>query len=405
MPTRIDIDNDLRPAYYDEFHCLAAGCRFSCCKGWRISFNKKDYLSLKRQQGSEEFNARMAHGLHRIRKGPLTDIHFGEFDMSTGDCPLLREDCLCDLQVEKGHDALPAVCRIFPRAKSYMASGYLERSLSPACEGVLELLWNLPDGVEFRSDPLPQTEKKVLTLHDGQPLAPFFPYIREWCVDMLQDRRFPLPERILFMGMALHDLAEGEEDIAAWLLRARSLPEQAEPSLPQADEDTPLSMLLSNHVRTALQLQNMGADFRAIPGEILEGLGAVGHTGTSQMTIPLAPYRAARARYQENFADRAYFMENLMVSLFFHLRLPVLSSREELWKGYVNFCNLYSFYHFMAVMSCREGAECGKAELFRMMVCASRSLIHNGARQTALRDEFFSNDSATLAHMAILLGG
>ena len=69
MPTRIEINNDLRPAYYDDFRCLAAGCRYSCCKGWRISFNKKDYLSLKRQEGSEEFNARMDHGLRRIRKG------------------------------------------------------------------------------------------------------------------------------------------------------------------------------------------------------------------------------------------------------------------------------------------------------------------------------------------------
>ena len=45
----IKIKNDLRPAYYNDFHCLAAGCRLSCCKGWRIAFDKKDYLSLKRQ--------------------------------------------------------------------------------------------------------------------------------------------------------------------------------------------------------------------------------------------------------------------------------------------------------------------------------------------------------------------
>ena len=62
-------------------------------------------------------------------------------------------------------------------------------------------------------------------------------------------------------------------------------------------------------------------------------------------------------------------------------------------------------YHFMAVMSCREGVEDIKQELFRLTVFASRSLIHNGARQHQLRDEFFQNDSATLAHMAILLGG
>jgi len=42
------VTKDLRPAYYDDFHCLAAGCKLSCCKGWNITFNKKDYLSIKR---------------------------------------------------------------------------------------------------------------------------------------------------------------------------------------------------------------------------------------------------------------------------------------------------------------------------------------------------------------------
>lgn len=58
----------------------------------------------------------------------------------------------------------------------------------------------------------------------------------------------------------------------------------------------------------------------------------------------------------------------------------------------------------MAVMSCREGAPGDCNELFRLLVFASRNLIHNNTHQIALRDELFQNDSATLAHMAILLG-
>ena len=405
MPTRIEINDDLRPAYYDDFRCLAAGCRYSCCKGWRISFNKKDYLSLKRQEGSEELNARMENGLRRIRKGPLTEIHFGEFDMDSGVCPLLREDCLCALQLEKGHDALPAVCRTFPRGKTYTAAGYLERSLSPACEGVLELLWNLPEGIEFRSGPLPKGDRKVLTIHDGQPLAPFFSPIREWCVDMLQDRRYPLSDRILRMGLALRELAEGEEDLAAWLIRAQAVAGQAEPVVLQEDKDEALILLISNHYRTMTQIQSAGEDFSDIPRELVRSLGITGVDGAGYITFPVAPYRAAQARYREILGDRDYFLENLLVALFFPLHLPLLSSREELWKGYVNLCNLYSFYRFMAVMSCREGVSDVKAELFRLTVFASRSLIHNGARQSSLRDEFFQNDSATLAHMAILMSG
>lgn len=404
MSNRIEINNDLRPAYYDDFHCLAAGCRYSCCKGWRITFDKKDYLSLKRQEGSEELNRRMEHGLRRIRKGPMTDIHYGEFDMSSGGCPLLREDCLCGLQAEKGHGALPAVCRTFPRAGTYQASGYLERSLSPACEGVLELLWNLPEGIGFRSDPLPKADRKTMAFHGGQALDVYFGPIREWCIDMLQDRRYPLNRRILLMGAALEKLKDGQEDVAAWLLSARKVMEYGN-GAPEAEEaPSHLARFLSQNIRTLLELQVMGEDFSDIPQEILAGLGVI-RKPDGTFRIPWEPYQDTKARYNRHFSRQGYFMENLMVSLFFHLRLPRLDSREELWKGYVNFCNLYSFYHFLAAMSCREGAAGDKAELFRLMAYASRGLIHNGARQSSLRDEFFTNGSATLAHMAILLGG
>ena len=56
---QIQAERDLRPTCFDDFHCLAEGCRLSCCKGWSITFNKKDYLSLKRQSGSSELNARL----------------------------------------------------------------------------------------------------------------------------------------------------------------------------------------------------------------------------------------------------------------------------------------------------------------------------------------------------------
>ena len=143
----IKVLNDLRPAYYDDFRCLAGGCQNTCCKGWSITFSKKDYLALKRQEGSPELNACLAEGVRRIRRKSGDDtFYYGEFDMSGGVCSLLQEGGLCGLQVEKGHEALPFVCQSYPRRERYMLSGYLERSLSPSCEGVLALLWDLPEG-------------------------------------------------------------------------------------------------------------------------------------------------------------------------------------------------------------------------------------------------------------------
>lgn len=401
---QIPVERDLRPSYYDDFHCLAEGCRLSCCKGWSITFDKKDYLSLKREKGSAELNARLESGVRRIKKGPLTGVHYGEFVMDHIACPLLREDGLCMLQAENGHGALPFVCRSFPRMESYQPSGYFERSLTPACEGVLALLWELPEGLEFRSDPLPREKYRTVTSREW--LAASFQDIRGQCIDFLQDRRFTLPQRILLMGLALKELTEGEADVDRWLAKARALPELPGITgyLQEAEPGQALPLFLSNCIRVLLGMPGIG-DFQGLQGDLLQGLGVQVQEGTTLATVPTAPYLAARERYQERFAGREYFMENLMVSLFFELKMPTLTSAEDLWKSYVNFCNLYSIYRFMAVMSCREGAAGDRDELFRLLVYASRSLIHDRASQTALRDNFFQNGSATLAHMSVLLSG
>lgn len=397
------IDKDLRPAYYDDFHCLAGQCHLSCCKGWHISFDKKDYLALKHEKGSPQLNQRLENNLRRIRRGPLAEIHYGEFAMPEGCCPLLREDSLCALQAEKGHQALPLVCRIFPRGEIALPSGYLERSLSPACEGVLALLWNLPDGVDFVSDPLPPDKRKLHIFDEQQVLSLHFQQIRSLCIDLLQNRSFSLPHRILLMGVLLKELADGEQDIPHWLEKAGALTDMslAQQLLNQSGDKT-LPLYLSNNIKLLLSLSSSNDDLSLLRDQLIKDMEIEFHENSAQATIPAIPYLEARQRF-EQLPQSGYFMENLMVSLFFHLHLPHTSSPEALWKSYVNFCNLYSFYRFLSVMSCRPDQQDPQSAIFRSVVHASRNLIHNGAQQITLRDELFKNDSATLAHMTILL--
>lgn len=401
---QILVERDLRPSYYDDFHCLAQGCRLSCCKGWSITFDKKDYLSLSRQEGTPELKERLRTGVRRLKKGPAAEFHYGEFVMDHIDCPLLREDGLCMLQWERGHEALPFVCQSFPRMESYQTSGYYERALTPACEGVLALLWELPEGVEFCTDPLPVEKQR--TVQPKEWLSGSFQEIRGQCIDILQDRRFTLPQRILLMGLALNELREGETDVTRWQSKAQILGELPGITayLQKAEPSQALPLFLTNCIRSVTAMTGVG-DFASVQSDLLTGLGIRVREGSTLATVPIEPYVTARERYEERFTGREYFMENLMVSIFFELKIPTLTSPEEMWKSYVNFCNLYSVYRFMSVMSCREGAAGDREELFRLVVHASRTLIHSSAGQTALRDNFFQNDSSSLAHMAVLLSG
>lgn len=405
---RIPVEYNLRPAYYDRFQCLMGACVYNCCQAnWRINFNKKDYLSLKRMDSSPTLNENLKKALRRVRGNGQSEENYGEFvAVGGGHCPLQRKDGLCSLQWEKGPDALPKVCRVFPRGGGPMISGFWEHSLSPACEGVLELLWNLPDGVDFVSDPLPEKKRGVVSAGSNF-LRPHFQNVRSQCIDLLQSWRYPLSQRILLMCLALKELAEGEPDIDRWMAHTQALAE--DPRMAQGlrlpEENKALHLFLSANLKVLSTVSDEDTMLGPVLDEVMNGLGIAPQDGSSRAALPLGPYLTARARFAEQFTGREYFMENLMVSLFFHLSLPDVDSGETLWKSCVRFCNFYSFYRFMAVMSCREGAPGDKAELFRMMVYASRRLLHNSLGQTEIQKELFQNDSATLAHMAILLSG
>ena len=77
-----------------------------------------------------------------------------------------------------------------------------------------------------------------------------FQTIRSLCIDLLQDRRFPLAERILMVGLALKPLAEGKADMSRWPIQAWTLPESAEAAglLAEADQDKALPLFLTNAV-------------------------------------------------------------------------------------------------------------------------------------------------------------
>lgn len=401
----ITIQNDLRPAYYDDFHCLMSDCKLSCCKcDWQIAFGKKDYLKLKKQKGSPELNKRLEHCLRRVRGENANETNnYAKFVIENGQCPLLTENCLCRLQQENGEKVLPEVCRVFPRLKKYSSTGYLERSLSPACEGVLALLWDLPQGIEFKSDPVSDDEKYVGSYLNDNKIIPFSQDIRSLCIDFLQNRRFALPERILLLGLALKSLAEGETDAAAWLSQAKALLESTVPGslLTNLHTENTLPLFLANNANTLFSPEHQGSSAWEIQTIALDWLSLENQEEANHLETE--PYLQARERFEKEFAGREYFMENLMVTLFFHLNLPNVESTEKIWESYLDFCNLYSIYRFAAVMSCREGAPGDKAELFHLLVHVNRSMLHRLDKRTGLQERLFQNNSASLAHMAILL--
>lgn len=97
---------NVKPKYFDAFKCVADRCPDTCCAGWDVEIDDASAENYKNETG----------GLKQYFDKHLTTDEDGYiFSLENGRCPLLSENNLCRIQLEKGEAALCDTCRLFPR--------------------------------------------------------------------------------------------------------------------------------------------------------------------------------------------------------------------------------------------------------------------------------------------------
>lgn len=413
----LPIHSALIPVFYKNFHCLAQECKDSCCEGWSIQFNKKDYLRLRRLDAPPALRERLDRGVRRVKDKTPDSKAYGNFDLvgNGGRCPFLDPDGLCAIQRACGHDALPHVCTTYPRHINYSPAAK-EYSLSPSCEGVLQQLWDLPNGVEFVEDPLPKSEHRIVNVVQGESLMLYFTPIRSLFIDILQDRALSLTERMLYLGITIQRLQKEDWtslDPDRWVHQTVSLADTSKIKEMITNILGDRGMFLFQNLKVLSKISLLQEDwttevFDALEvkqkTEVIPAKNSEADMKAQFRTIfSQKAYEDALAQFQTAFSGKEYFFENLMVASALYMNFPTLTSHEALWKSYVDLCNLYSLYRFTSVLGCRQSAT--KERLFHMIVMVSRATLHSQSIFRGFRDDLFQHDSSTLAHMAILLNG
>lgn len=160
-----------KSAIYDQFRCIASACPDSCCKEWSVAVDPdaaEAYRSLPGDLGDR---------LRQVLAEEDGDI---VMTIENGRCPMWRQDGLCRIQAELGHEALCKTCRDFPRLThdygSFQEWG-LELSCPEAARLILssdvEEMTETPEGGAGEYDPeamavLLRTRKTMLQLLNRQ---------------------------------------------------------------------------------------------------------------------------------------------------------------------------------------------------------------------------------------------
>lgn len=184
------------PAYYPHFHCKAGECRHPCCIGWDIAISMKEYFRMLGMNCSPELRRRLDTAFHPADNP--SDQHYAIISPRwDGDCPLRLSNGFCGLQCECGENAIPSVCRYYPRSpKSKYA---YQCQCSNSCEAVVEMLFAQTEPMTFLRQRLTFRIDESIP-HEHDPMTRLFPYVQRACLHILQDRTKPFSLRLQHLG-------------------------------------------------------------------------------------------------------------------------------------------------------------------------------------------------------------
>lgn len=231
MQEELIITQALVPNFYKNFRCICGACQNNCCDAaWNITFNKEDYLKIKQAADNyPELRELADKGMCRLENSDSDDKYaeFAVVDKENGKhCVFHNEDGLCGLQLVCGESVLPEVCRNYPR-QSFYSPVFKEYAVSPSCEGVIRQLWDMPDGVDFFTEPLSEAEYRSIIIDEKNYFNKSFAPLRNMWIDILQNRSVSMQDRMIYLGLTVKRLMDedlySDFDADSWAAQAKQV--------------------------------------------------------------------------------------------------------------------------------------------------------------------------------------
>ena len=118
------------PEYYHKFTCIASACPDSCCQEWEVDIDPDTAALYQKLPGT------LGDALRSKMRTEDGTVYLTVTDRR---CPMWRQDGLCEIQCQLGHEALSHTCREFPRL-CHDYGDFIERGLELSCPAAAKLI-------------------------------------------------------------------------------------------------------------------------------------------------------------------------------------------------------------------------------------------------------------------------
>lgn len=413
--------NVVKFAYYDEFRCIGSECMDSCCKDWRITLTKREYLDYKKMKCSPQLGTIVDSAFKRLKND--NDLQYAEMKLKeNGDCPFLGEDSLCMIQKEKGEEALTFVCGEFPRISMPYGNQTVIQACTATCQRVTEILMSHPEGLEIIETEYDGKDKFINAGRYSQKAVTkdnkaynYYWNILNAQIDILQNRCFTVPERMLILGYfcskadsyAENSEAEKIPALADMLLDnelCRKIADSLKPSVSDinsAIQSVNILLRMNSRVRGFKSQTNsseksvMAKRFQ----KVMEQLGIdskLNENGGIKAKFSSSAYENLRQIYRSIENKRPYIIENLLVNTVF-----TQNPQKRIWKNYFGLAVFYNMLKLCVPAFLPENY--GERELSLALTYAAKMVLNSDLAEEGTFNDFFLEDKHTLPYAAFLI--
>jgi len=212
---KINLPQKLKlPSHVLEFRC--AQCGECCTNKWKIEVDTVSYEKLYQKFAELGLQKELHDNIQYHDVAP--QIRF----LPNGKCPYLAADNRCSIQLEIGEEYLLDICKVYPR-RIFASQHAIEFALSLTCRTAIKTLLKEQIHIIETDWPIKNGQDVFFSFMQPNAIARYFPdkilwgdqrlpyhVLEERFIELLQDRGYPVSQRLVGLGQALGRLKHGE---------------------------------------------------------------------------------------------------------------------------------------------------------------------------------------------------
>nr|WP_072242717.1 flagellin lysine-N-methylase [Anoxybacillus sp. EFIL] len=395
----------LVPQYMHSFRCIGGECEDTCCVGWNVWIDRDTYKKYKKTTHRlfAENEQVIKRNKNNTSKFDYANIRMNE----SGACPFLSEEKLCRIHEELGEDFLCSTCAIYPRTFN-LVNDVVEKSGTLSCPEIARLVLLNPNGIEF-DEIEGEVEKKAayhsaLHLNNEKGVRKYFWPIRVLCIQILQDRRLSLEERLIVLGMFLKKISENKDHIDVMFEQICQYTYQMLDDLFVKQHIATLPKKLGIQLSICQQLieirKKMGLQnnkYVQYLEQMIQGFG-----GSDNIERMAECYEEGITKYYEPFMkEKGYMLENYLVNYVFKNLFPI--DKEDVFDSYVMIVVHYTLIRLHLIGIARFHRGLNEQLVVMLIQSFSKTIEHNKQYLKTVLDILRANDINSMSFMTVLI--